>query len=1779
MNRNLTFCQKYRLLLWKDFKLQLANVVELAMIIFLSALMPIIFTIGTKVAKSVFPPDIEIGKNPGPKSVNTSLFEDLYFTPNNGILEQLITQLANISDFKNVEVYDSNTELYLRLIANKKAIGIAFPSEWHDIKACPEVLNITIFLPLCIKRKDFKYFESGFLLLQERMSKIFIYFKNAGIENIPRVLMNHFPYPLYVPNHYAESAKAMTYMTLTSFFLPCITIAKYVVAEKERQQKAILNAMGFSNSIHWLAWYTKSMLLMMLCVIIMIIIFAIGSVYEFSNLICLSIVLLVYVHSLVLFAFFVSSFFSKSSSALVATLLIYLATAIPFLIVGAETSSVASQTAASFGVNSALFYILASVATMEMQSVGLQWHTMAHTASNGHKLSIMVHMLIMFTISWIELLICLYIEAMRPGDFEVPQPWNFPCQSRYWCPFRYVSSAGRGNSSLHNLSGQPFINLDDQTQENFQKVPSNKKIGVEVRSLSKAIGYHTVVKSLFFNVHENEITALVGHKGSGKTTTLLMLCGIVQPTTGTALINGHDIVTEPKLAKGCLGICTQNSALFKGMSARDHIYFFSRIKGYTKNEAMMESNIYIGKLNLVDWQKRDAMKLSPGNQRQLSLACALCAGSKVILCDELSSGLDPVGRHELWRFLQKEKRGRTILLTTELLEEGEILADRIAIMSEGQIVAYGTSGYIKQLEYTSYTLSCQMAPNSKADKLTDLVKFYMITTTPVFRGATVIYKLPRSKLDRFPEFFQQLESNKKGLDVVSFGLSDTSLDGIYLSLEYCQVLRSRGGADSEEDKADFALQTEKPNRTKERATGSLVRYQQTVESNSKAELQNDPILKLRPSMYPIEKWRPKKRERGSCMAQWQAMIIKKKNYTSSRALVFIIILIIPLLYYGIVLATASSEKGSPQTYIPPVLPLSLDYYSYDDMIILLEINKDLYKGEGDAYVKSVKEPATVQRIGSIFSYIHKASPLVRRDIRRKYVCGASFNNLSTVTAWFNSDAFEHSAPIAMNLVYNALGKAVFEDNDFSISVSRGDLHDYVIKDKVSGKKHRSKRQNEPDYEDYPDYDIQENDDNIVKPHTSTTPPNDDSIHRPSDGNQLAAEMSISEASSTLQNEKGKRRLLLGAIITITAYIALALSIFSVFVTKERVQCLKLQQEIYGVTLSHFWLTHFLGDLLIFAIYMAALTIAVHQLTIWYQVFIMLLLIGFACLPFVYLCSFLFRQPISAFAGNFTILVVTGGLLFCTLFMLSSLTDVNFRTVFAILPMYVGAFGLFKCLASREYCRREVLPPINDLDCKFGTCNVFCACKPANNWIEVWLLIIHCLVGLLFLWFSTFGYQIGYRFKPKQMNRNWDNYVKNSKVLDEEKRVSQIQKHEHEEYPLIVDQVNKNYCRTKAVQFVSFALGPDDCFGLLGAKGAGKTSIFRMIAGDTSMTYGNIYVRGHSLREHRKAAKMEVGYCPQGDMAPKFLTGRQMLRIYCLLHGVPKKDIKAMSEKLAIEFGFKELLDREIRTYSGGQRRKLNVALAIDSGSVLCLDEPNGNVDPTTRRFICHKLEAVKRSGRPILLTTQSLDEADALCSTVGLLVYGEMMCVGSLQQVRSEVSNTMVIRLKVNASSSAEKQKASIQQLMTDMAELLPMATLREALENCLIYYININVTTLSNLFYQMEQIRNEGGLLQDYSITQVSLDELYKILDEEEDPMLIGSTNNSDGPDDKQSQRRNIVSDTDIIMGKDERKGVDKEDKTGPKSSENNKQVIKRSTTSSESTDSDEMVANKGGK
>ncbi|KAH8344373.1 hypothetical protein KR084_010384 [Drosophila pseudotakahashii] len=1783
--RNLTFCQKYRLLLWKDMKLQLGNRVELALIILLSALMPLLVAIGTRIAKSMFPADIVMEKAPGPKSVNMSFFEDIYFTPLNGVVDTIISNLALALNCKNTVGFDTLREMQVNMFKNQKAVGVAFPNDWFTIINYPDSLNFTIYTPTYIKRSSFKYFESGFLLIQEQVSRIFIDSKSGA--NITKVQMNHFPYPRYVPNHYAESANIMTYMMLVSFFYPCITIAKYIVAEKERQQKAILNTMGFKNSIHWLAWYTKSMVLLILCLLIIIIMFAIGAVYKFSNLICLILVLLVYIHSLVFFAFFVSSFCSKSFPAVLATLLLYVATGIPFAIVGTAKSSLSSQAAASLGLNSALFYILDSVATMELQSVGVQWYTMAKTASYGHKLSIVGYMMIMFAISWIELIICLYIEEVRPGEFGVPKSWYFPCQKQYWCPRRFVPSVfyeepllpiSRPSSNrsfpFPNPSRSFWGNTNPQREVEIQKLPTNQQTGVDIKNLSKKFGYREVVKNLSFKMYENEITALLGHKGAGKTTTILMLCGMLPPTNGTAFINGHDITSDPNLAKTSLGICPQHSVLFRGLSVKDHIYFFSRVKGYSKIEARIESDLYVGKLDLVSYRKRDALKLSGSSQRRLSLACALCGGSKVILCDEPASGLDPRGRHDLWRLLQKEKHGRTVLLTTHLMEEGEILGDRIAIMSDGQLRCYGTLPFLKQSQNTCYTLSCVMSSIIKVDKLTEIINRYMNTVTPVIRGLEVTYKLPRSRADKFADMFRQLENNKKSFDVISFGLSDSVLDEIFLNLEANQEIRFKGGADpGDSDKVDFGTQTSLstlrgpvPSEPEQMPESIIKTQDNKPKKKPKPEKKPEPEKKPDPEELqetqkpkPIERLRVMTRRKATCMSRWRAMMIKKAYYTASHVFIFLIILIIPLIYILIVIATG--EKDSPISIIPTVFPLSLDYYNYEDIIILLEVKNNLYKDEEVAYKHSVSGAATVQKVSSVFSYLFEAPPLRRRDIRRKYVCGASFNDSSIITAWFNSDAFEHSAPIAMNLIYNTLGKIAI-GHSFSISVSRGQLQDFVVTDKT---KHRSKRQNGLDYEDYSDFETQENDGFIVDKGTTDNPSPDDDLRPPPHKPGLISQMPISESALVLFEERDKMYLFFGAIIAITAYLALALSIFTVFVTEERQNQVKLLREIHGLKRSDFWLTHFVWDLLIYSIFMAALTLALYKAAMWYQVLIILLLIGFACLPFVYLCSLLFKKPCTAFSMNFTILVITGGILFCGLFLTRSN---SLRATFIIFPMYVGAFGLFKCLSWREYCEREILPPIDDLECNFGSCNVFCACKPENNWIEVWLLVVHGLIWFFLLWISSLGHVILNKLTSTKSNRDWNYFDKDNKVLDEEKRVAQIPNYEYEEYSIIVDQVKKNYCRTKAVKCVSFAIKPGECFGLLGSHEAGKSSIYRMIVGETRISAGNIYVRGNSLREHRNAAKKEIGYCPQSDTLHGFLTGRQTLKIYCLLMGVPKNEIKMVSEQLAIDFGFSNQLDEKISTYSGGTKRKLNVALAVNSGTVICLDEANSGIDPTTRHFLCHKIESVSKGGRAVLLTTNNMEVVNATCSRVGFLVAGEMSCMGSMQQVRSEVSNINVIKIKVNT--KQEEEKKVMRKFKSEMAKIFPMAKLQETLENYLRYHINKNATTLSNLFYQMELKRSEGKL-EDYSITQASLKEIYMELNDEDFAVLVDSDSESSevSHEDEATFTINKKPSSKYILDKDKFK-----EKKSERKKKKEKEIKKRPATSSSSTDSDEPVS-----
>lgn len=188
----------------------------------------------------------------------------------------------------------------------------------------------------------------------------------------------------------------------------------------------------------------------------------------------------------------------------------------------------------------------------------------------------------------------------------------------------------------------------------------------------------------------------------------------------------------------------------------------------------------------------------------------------------------------------------------------------------------------------------------------------------------------------------------------------------------------------------------------------------------------------------------------------------------------------------------------------------------------------------------------------------------------------------------------------------------------------------------------------------------------------------------------------------------------------------------------------------------------------------------------------------------------------------------------------------------------------------------------------------------------------------------------------------------------------------------------------------------------------------MMTGDERITSGTAYVKGMNLAADVNSVYKEIGYCPQFDALLDDLTGREILRIFCLLRGVQRDRIDQISEELAKSFGFMKHLDKETKAYSGGNKRKLSTALAvIGSPSVIYLDEPTTGMDPAARRQLWNMVCRIRDSGKSIVLTSHSMEECEALCTRLAIMVNGEFKCIGSTQHLKNKFSKGLILKIKV----------------------------------------------------------------------------------------------------------------------------------------------------------------------
>ena len=213
---------------------------------------------------------------------------------------------------------------------------------------------------------------------------------------------------------------------------------------------------------------------------------------------------------------------------------------------------------------------------------------------------------------------------------------------------------------------------------------------IRINNLRKEYDDVVAVNDLNLEIEEGELFSLLGVNGAGKTTTIKMLSTLTKPTSGDAFIYNYSILSDDDKIKELIDISMQETAVARKLTVEENIEFYAKLSGQTKEEIEKTKEYVYNSFKLDKVAKKQALKLSGGWQRKLSIALALVTKPKILFLDEPTLGLDVIARRELWDTINKLKKEMTIILTTHYMEEAEALSNRIGIMKDGDLLFVGT---------------------------------------------------------------------------------------------------------------------------------------------------------------------------------------------------------------------------------------------------------------------------------------------------------------------------------------------------------------------------------------------------------------------------------------------------------------------------------------------------------------------------------------------------------------------------------------------------------------------------------------------------------------------------------------------------------------------------------------------------------------------------------------------------------------------------------------------------------------------------------------------------------------------------------------------------------------------------------------------------------------------------------------------------------------------------------------------------------------------------------
>uniref|UniRef100_A0A665WQE6 ATP binding cassette subfamily A member 5 n=1 Tax=Echeneis naucrates TaxID=173247 RepID=A0A665WQE6_ECHNA len=1322
------------------------------------------------------------------------------------------------------------------------------------------------------------YWYSGFIRLQSLIDAAIIQMqtkRSVWSEMDLKVVMMGQPGSVEVQ----KFPHALISIYLVLAFTPFVTfLIVNVAAEKEHRLKDTMTMMGLYDTAFWMSWGLLYAALVTMMSILMSIIATYTALFPNSDFFVIFSLIFLYGISSIFFSFMLTPLFKKPkfASTVGSMLTVVFGCLSLFTVLMKDFPQplvwllcLLSPSAFSIGI---------AQVTHTLRGDGAVFSSLAH---GPHPLYVPLIMLVLDC--FLYLMLAVYLDQVLPGEFGMRRSLVYFLKPSYWS--------------------------------------KRKKRYVEVSSV-----YDAEVNGLTFDIYEGQITALLGHSGAGKSTLMNILCGICPPTNGSATIYGSPVaeIADGSEMKQLVGICPQFNIIFDVLTVEEHLRIFAAIKGIPPVTKVLKD------LDLEKIMNAQAKNLSGGQKRKLSVGIAILGDPKILLLDEPTAGMDPCSRHQVWSLLKSRRAGRVTVLSTHYMDEADILADRKAVISQGQLKCVGSSLYLKTKCGVGYHLRMSINNGCEAEKITSLVKQH-VPKAKLSRQheAELTFTLPFESMDTFPGLFSHLDC-QPDLGIINYGVSMTTLEDVFLRLE----------AEAEVDQADY----------------SVFNREQAEDECDNASLDDTDqrLLAFSENKSDVVSGHALWRQQFSTVA-WLHMLNMRRErkafvYTLALFLVFVAAVLV------LSLATGNIQIHSPDRQFLP--------------IYLLKRNQAPHRYSTSLLVQNSSGADISDFIHNLESQDIKVEMMKHGDYMAAAPHSAAINVTGSskgfrYTVAFNSTTV-HSLPMAVNILSNALLRGLNGSGQIRTWTKP---FDYQI----------------PDATSY-------------------------------------------------------------ALVYIEAIILGMLSQYSIYlpVVPLQIKC-RSTLRISGLVPSAYWCGQAAVDIPFYYLILSCMTTILFSFhsgnLLTSSNLTVLCTVGFgpAIILFTYVFSFGFTR------------VQTSLVLLSFLNENAGMTR-NLHNILCFFNPLYPLMGCLNCITKVGLQQGQSVGPSSWLQLRVQNIISICVC------IQPYL---QCILLLFLLRWLEIHYggrtmkndqfcRISPNSKPKVEKNPEEGLNEDEDVQMEKARVKEALTCQSCEEVRGKRETEKGFSLNKkrkvATKNISFCVRKGEVLGLLGPNGAGKSTVMHMLAGDTDPTAGQVLMGDYGTELRPADNPLEhVGYCPQVNPLWPRITLQEHLEIYAAIKGlrglVDVVTLVVVSVVNALEL--KEHLNKQAKSLSAGLKRKLCFALSmIGNPQIVLLDEPSSGMDPKSKQRMWRAIRAAfKNRQRGAILTTHYMEEAEAVCDRVAIMVSGQLRCIGSIQHLKGKYGQGYSLEVKLREELTGLQQVALLHK---EILRIFPHAARQE---------------------------------------------------------------------------------------------------------------------------------------